>query len=277
MTPTESSKQPRAEYFIFDIESVADADLVSKVHYAGKVLPEEAVRKYRDELMATKGSDFIPYTFQMPVAVSVAKVTKEFEIFDLISLSEPKLARHEICKRFWQGWTAYNQPTLVSFNGRGFDIPLLEHTAFRYGISIPDWFAIATKSFDQPRNRYNTKAHLDLCDILTNFGATKINGGLNLLATLLGKPGKIDVEGNQVQDLYDQGGIDKISTYCQCDVLDTYFVFLRTMVLIGQIHLKDEQEIVRKAKSWIESRTDENEACRHYLNHWGDWQNPWEG
>ena len=138
-------------------------------------------------------------------------------------------------QHFWLGWEKYGQPTLVSFNGRTFDIPLLELAAFRYGISLPRWFRFREKSYDQPRHRYNFSGHFDLHEVLTNFGASRFNGGLNLAANLIGKPGKIDVQGCMVQDMFDQGKLKEIDHYCRCDVLDTYFVFLRTLVLLGEL------------------------------------------
>ena len=147
-------------------------------------------------------------------------------------------------EHFWRGWEKYKQPTLVSFNGRTFDIPLLELSAFRFGLSIPGWFNLAAKSFEQHRNRYNLDAHFDLQELLTNFGSTRFTGGLNLAANLLGKPGKMDVEGNMVQDMFDAGKLAEINDYCRCDVLDTYFVFLRTRVLLGEITLADEQRLI---------------------------------
>jgi len=267
---------PQVHYLIFDIESVADPELVAKVHYAGKdIEPQAAVCQYRDELMAANGTDFIPYTFQIPISVAIAKVAGDFQLIDLVVLDEPHFRPHEICRRFWQGWEYFKQPTLVSYNGRGFDIPLMELTAFRYGVSIPAWFSLDQKTFEQPRNRYNTRSHFDLNDILTNFGAVRFHGGLNLAANLLGKPGKMDVQGNMVQDLFEAGEVARINDYCRCDVLDTYFVFLRTMVLLGNLSLQREQELVRQTKEWLQQRT-EIPAFAVYLEHWGDWINPWE-
>ena len=263
-------------YFVFDIESVADPVLVSKVHFAGQVPPEESVRRYRDELLTQNNSDFIPYTFQVPVSVAVGKVAKDFSLLDLVVLDEPAFRPHKICDDFWRGWLAYKRPTLVSFNGRGFDIPMLELAAFRYGIPMPQWFAMDAKQYEQPRNRYNMKAHIDLHDILTNYGATRFNGGLNLAANLLGKPGKMDTQGFMVQDMYDAGKLAEINDYCRCDVLDTYFVFLRTMVLAGSLPLESEQKLVKITRDWITQLSEKIPAYRQYLDHWGDWQNPWE-
>lgn len=268
---------PAVKYLVFDVESVADARLVSKLRYGELGLePAEAVRRYRAELMEANGTDFIPYTFQLPIAIVVAKVAKDFRLIDLVSLDEPHFRPHVLTERFWRGWDVYKEPTLVSFNGRTFDVPLLELAAFRFGISLASWFKMNAKTYDQPRNRYNIESHLDLNDVLTNFGASRFTGGLNLAANLLGKPGKIDVKGHMVQDLYESGRLGEISDYCRCDVLDTYFVFLRTAVLLGQLTLDDEQQRVADAKQWVVERAPSSEAFRLYLNHWGDWQNPWQ-
>jgi predicted PolB exonuclease-like 3'-5' exonuclease len=265
-------------YLVFDTESVADAPLVAKLRYPGEGLePAAAVARYRKELMDQFDSDFIPYTFQIPVSVAVAKVTGDFRLLDIVVLDEPKFRPHVITENFWRGWERYRQPTLVSFNGRTFDLPLLELAAFRYGLSVPRWFDLAAKSYDQPRNRFNISAHVDLYDLLTNFGATRFTGGLNLAANVLGKPGKMDVQGHMVQDMYEAGKIAQINDYCRCDVLDTYFVFLRSRVLLGQLAIDKERAIVAETKKWLESRAEQSPAYREYLSHWGDWPNPWEG
>ncbi|MGQ9506209.1 MAG: 3'-5' exonuclease [Thermogutta sp.] len=264
-------------YLVFDVESVADPQLVAKLRYPNEALsPDEAVERYRNELLEKYESDFIPYTYQIPVSIAVAKVNSQLRLLDLVVLDEPHFRPHVMTEKFWRGWEAYKRPTLVTFNGRAFDIPLLELAAFRFGISVPGWFQADCKSFDQPRNRYNIQYHLDLCELLTNFGSTRFTGGLNLAANLLGKPGKMEVAGYMVQDLYKEGRLTEINDYCRCDVLDTYFIFLRSRVLVGQISLEEEHQIVAEAKEWLEKRADTDRACRMYLDHWGDWPNPWE-
>ncbi|HEY6565270.1 MAG TPA: 3'-5' exonuclease, partial [Pirellulaceae bacterium] len=219
------------KYLVFDIECVADGSLVSKVRFPGEGLSaEQAIARYRAELLEDQGNDFIPYTYQFPVSIVVAKVAEDGALIDLIALDEPDFRPHAMVAKFWKGWELYRQPTLVTFNGRSFDMPLLELAAYRYGISLPKWFSTTAKTWDQPRNRYNTNSHLDLQELLTNMGASRFHGGLNLAASLIGKPGKMEITGYMVQDMYDAGRLQEITDYCRCDVLDTYFVFLRTQV-----------------------------------------------
>ncbi len=263
-------------YLLFDVESVADGDLIAKTRYPSETLTAaEAVARFRQDLLLSSGRDFIPYTFHVPVAVVVAKVRADFTLAEIVSLDHPEHRPHVITKHFWTGWEAYKSPTWVTFNGRGFDLPLMEHAAFRYAVSVPRWFNLGDRSYDQKRNRYNLDAHIDVQEVLTNFGATWFRGGLNLAATLLGKPGKMDVQGDMVYDMYCRGQIAEIAEYCRCDVLDTYFVFLRTMLLMGKLDLEQEQERVAAAKDLLESQAEEHPAYRQYLTQWGDWTNPW--
>lgn len=265
----------RPVYLIFDIEAVADGELVSRIKYPGAGLSaNDAIVRYRAELMAEKGKDIFPTTFMLPIALAIAKVDAEYRLIDLTMLDSPLYRPHEITQRFWQGWQHYGQPHLVTFNGRGYDIPVLELAAYRYGLSLPIWFNVEARTYEQSRNRYNIDAHIDLYDLFSNFGASQVNGGLNLLANLIGKPGKSSLDGSKVQDLYDAGRVEEINDYCCCDVLDTYFVFLRSRVLLGKLSLADEQVIVAETKDWLARQVESHRGFRQYLDQWGDWHPP---
>lgn len=264
-------------YLVFDVEAIADGDLIAKIRYPQETLtPQQATRRYRDEVLAERGNgkDILPTTFMLPISVAVAKVDRHYQLLDLTVLDAPKFRPHVITRNFWNGWTHYERPTLVSFNGRGYDLPVLELAAFRYGISAPVWFSAEGKSFEQSRYRYNIESHIDLLDLLSNFGASRISGGLNLLANLIGKPGKTGIDGSKVQDMYEAGRAAEINDYCRCDVLDTYFVFLRSRVLLGKLKLDEEQQLVKAAKEWLASRAETMPAYQQYLTHWGEWQPP---
>lgn len=264
-------------YLVFDVESVTDGELVSGVRYPGENLtPAEAIEKYRNELIEKWGSEFIPYTFHVPISVTIGKVSKDLRLTEIKSLDEPDYRPHEIARKFWKGWEHYGQPTLVSFNGRTFDIPLLELSAFRFGLNISSWLGESKISYEKPRNRFNQSSHLDLQEVLTNFSATRFNGGLNLAAMILGKPGKMGIAGHMVQDLYDQGELKRINDYCRCDVLDTYFVFLRYKVMSGEITVEQEQQLVQEVSDQLRAESTTQEVYAEYLNGCGQWTNPWE-
>src|SRR6185437_11030644 len=71
---------------------------------------------------------------------------------------------------------------------------------------------------------------------LTNFGAAAgLRGGMDLLLKMIGLPGKMEVHGSQVQELYEQGRLEEIHRYCRNDVVQTYFLFLRVELMRGRI------------------------------------------
>jgi predicted PolB exonuclease-like 3'-5' exonuclease len=264
-------------FFVFDVETAVDGDLVAKIRYPGEeIAAADAVQRYGQERLEQTGSDFIPYTYHVPIGIVVGKVDAQFRLLDIAVLDEGAYRPHIMTRDFWVGWKGYHYPTFVTFNGRSFDLPALELAAFRYGIDVPRWFDTTARSFEQSRNRYNLHAHIDLLELLTNFGATRFSGGLDLAATLLGKPGKMDVCGEMVQDLYDANRLAEVSDYCRCDVLDTYFVFLRSRVLLGALSIEQEQRIVAETRDWLGTQPDPRGSLSHYLDNWGDWANPWE-
>lgn len=271
-----ASDNEKVAYLVFDIETAVDGEIVSKVRYPDEGLSPSAAReRFSEERAASNRSDFIPHSYHIPVSIVVAKIAKDFSILDVVALDEEQCRPHVLTGQFWHGWKAYICPAFVTFNGRGFDLPVMEAAAYRYGVSIAKWLVPGGRLHDQPRYRYNSGAHIDLYELLTNFGAAPFHGGLNLAASLLGKPGKIDVSGSDVQTMHDQGKIAEIIAYCRCDVLDTYFVFLRTRVLTGELTLEQEATLVSNTKEWLEERAADVLGYEKYLEYWGDWENPW--
>jgi hypothetical protein len=267
-------------YLVFDIETVADGRLIQRVRYPdlSELTPEQAVAKQRADLLEKSGgkSDFIPHTFQLPVSIAIAKVAADFALMEVTTLDRPKFRPHVIARKFWKGWHAYGQPTLVTFNGRFFDLPVMELCAYRFGIAVPSWFTTSGASYTQPRNRFNLGAHFDVQEFISNFGAMQVNGGLNLCAQLLGKPGKMDTKGSMVQELWEKGDLQRIDDYCMCDALDTYFVFLRTRVLLGQVDIARERQLVDHARAWITEAAARSLALAEYLRNFRYWDPPAE-
>jgi predicted PolB exonuclease-like 3'-5' exonuclease len=265
---TGASSLPQTGYLVFDTESVPDGNLLARVKYPNENLSAD-VAIFRAQAEAREqsrdGSDFLPVTFQVPVAVCVLRVATDYSLQKLACLDAPRFRAPEIVKLFWQGIAHYKDAWLVTFNGRGFDLPLMELAAFDHGCSARDYF-------QRSRNRYNGK-HLDLMDWLSNTGACRIAGGLSMMAqrSAGGVPagcGKLDVSGDQVHALYKAGRIQDINDYCMFDTLDTYFVFLRTRVVVGEMSLDDERTLARKARAWLGNKVGELPALKTYMEAW---------
>lgn len=266
-------------YLVFDVETRGDGDLIRQVFYPDSELSaDEAVDAYRTDRLASTGSAFLPPTFVKPVAVCVAKIDRDFRLVDVAAVDEPQYRPHRLVEGFWRGWKHYGQPVLVTYNGRGYDMPVLELAAFRDGIALPEWFNLEARSFEQNRHRYNLDAHIDLMDLLANFGASRVDGGLNLLSHLLGKPARSAIDGSEVEQYFRDGRLGEVNDYCRHDVLDTYFVFLRSRVLLGKLALAREQELVGEARTWLESEANSDRpgaaAFSSYLAQWGNWSPP---
>ncbi|MBN1441085.1 MAG: 3'-5' exonuclease [Planctomycetes bacterium] len=271
MTRAADAAHADTAYIVFDTESVVDGALLARSLYPDlRLSPEAAVLHFQKEQAgeADPESVFVPVAFHVPVAIAVARVRPDLRLADVSSLDAPRFDPREMVELFWKGVQFYDRSVLVDFNGRGFDIPLLTLSAFRFGISAPRYFD------DQDRFgfRYRfTPKHLDLLEWITEYGAYRLRGGLNLLAKILGKPGKMGVSGSRVAELHAAGKIQEINDYCLHDALDTYFVFLRTRVLAGKISLDEEQHIVKETETWLESRVEKCPALRVYLENFGHW------
>jgi predicted PolB exonuclease-like 3'-5' exonuclease len=268
---TETQVEPA--FLILDTESVPDGRLLAAVKYPEEDLtPAEAVRRAQEEAreQSYSGSDFLPVTFQYPIAVCVLRVASDYTLQNINRLGEPHYQPRQMVEQFWNGLAKVKEKykervKLVSFNGRGFDLPLLELAAFRYGCAARDYF--------QARNRYSG-GHIDVMDWMSNFGALRMTGGLNVLAKLLGMPGKMTISGDRVYQMYLEEKIDEINDYCLFDTLDTYFIFLRTRVMTGELSLEEEHKLSLVAKEFIQGRIEQYPALRQYVEQWSEWR-PW--
>ncbi|MCP5468346.1 MAG: 3'-5' exonuclease [Deltaproteobacteria bacterium] len=247
------------KYLVYDIESVTDKKLLQRVLYPELEDPEAAYQQHLTEL-AEENREFVNPAFHQPISIAVMGLNEDFEILKIGLLGKEQRSPEAIVRHFWE---MYNQagPTLIDFNGRGFDIRLLELWAFRLGISIdPSFF---TKF--GPRYRFDESSHLDLHDFLTNYGAIRYRGGLDLFAKLIDKPGKMDTKGHMVQELYDQENFFQIDDYCLGDTMDTYFVFLRSLVMRGLIDLERENVLTEAAIQSMENKEEEEGFFKEYL------------
>jgi predicted PolB exonuclease-like 3'-5' exonuclease len=163
------------------------------------------------------------------------------------SLGEPHSSEKELIQRFFEGIEKYS-PQLVSWNGGGFDLPVLHYRALLHGICAPRYWETGEEDtgfrWNNYLNRYHYR-HLDLMDVLSCY-QLRAAAPLDEIAVLLGFPGKMGMEGSQVWEAFSQGGLQKIRHYCETDVLNTYLVFLRFELMRGKI---SEQLYVQKLQT----------------------------
>ena len=143
-------------------------------------------------------------------------------------------------------WLDAKRPTVVTWNGRGFDMPVITSRALKHGVPMPWWF-----SDRNTRYRYSTEGHFDLMDFLADFGAAK-NARLDAYAKLVGFPGKVGVDGSQVQPMVHAGRIDEVNSYCLCDVVQTAAIFLRVELLRGSFDRPRYRELARTMLTFID-------------------------
>ena len=186
------------------------------------------------------GSEFLPVCFHRVVSIS-AVMADGFGRFLRVSTLEGENERDKIAK-FLAFIEDFN-PRLVSFNGRGFDLPMIMARAMCYDLSAAAYFETNDRDnnkskWENYRSRYDGRFHLDLLDHISDFGAVR---GLKLdhICASVGLPGKYDVHGDQVLQLYYAGEQAKIDEYCRSDVLNTYWLFLKYELLRGKITKDD--------------------------------------
>ena len=218
---------------VFDIESVPDYEAGRKIHKLTDDLSDKDVVKAMQHLQFQKsGSEFMPLHLQKIVAISVL-----FEKGDTIkvwSLGNKDSSEKEIIQRFFEGIEQHT-PTLVSWNGGGFDLPVLNYRSLLHGIQAPRYWETGDDDTSFRYNNYISRfhwRHTDLMDVLANF-QPRAGAKLDQIATMLGYPGKFGMDGSLVWEKFQEGAIDEIRNYCETDVLNTYLVFLQFEMIRG--------------------------------------------
>lgn len=234
--------------FAFDIETVPDVDFGRR--YLGlEGIEDEEVGNAMAFLHQQKtGSDFLPLHQHRIVAISVALRTSN--VFKVWSLGDADSDEAELVRRFFDGIDRYS-PDLVSWNGSGFDLPVLHYRALKHGIQAPRYWETGDLDREFRYNNYLSRfhwRHVDLMDVLAGFQA-RGRAGLDQIAVMLGFPGKLGMAGDRVWQCWLDGGIEDIRNYCETDVLNTYLVYLRFEFMRGRLDsaaLEREFELVRQ-------------------------------
>lgn len=214
-------------YLVFDIETIPDTELGRReLGLAADMDEADVARAMVFRRMQEAQTEFLPLYQHRVVAISV--LLRRDDQLRLWSLGRPDSGERELIQRFFDGIASF-RPDLVSWNGGGFDLPVLHYRALRHAVSAPAYWETGDEirefRFNNYLNRYHWR-HLDLMDVLSGFQA-RARAGLDAIAGLLGLPGKQGLAGDQVWPLWLAGGIEQIRAYCETDVLNTYLVFLR--------------------------------------------------
>ena len=235
--------------FAFDIETIPDVELGRRVYDLDGLTDKEIGYVMQAKRREATGSEFLSYEQQRVVAISVALRTGD--TFKVWTLGDPSASEAEIIQRFFDGIDKYT-PNLVSWNGGGFDLPVLHYRALRHGIQAPRYWESGDSDqafrWNNYLNRYHSR-HLDLMDVLSSFQA-RARVSLQAAAMLLGLPGKLGMSGDKVWDAYLDGQIDLIRNYCETDVLNTFLVYLRFELMRGMVSREEyhaECERIREA------------------------------
>ena len=219
----------------FDIETVPDVPGIRRIHDVPPGLSDaDVLAWFSQQRRAASGSDFAPLYLQRVVAIGC--VLREGATLRAWSVGDPDDPEEELIRRFFDGLERYT-PQLVSWNGGGFDLPVLNHRALIHGVSAARYWDWGDDNRDFKFNnylgRYHTR-HLDLMDVLAMY-QPRANAGLDAVARLCGFPGKIGMDGSEVAAAVAAGRLADVRGYCECDVMNTYLVYQRFRRLRGEI------------------------------------------
>lgn len=182
---------------------------------------------------ADKPDPFAPTWAHRVIVAGYAVLTQSYEFVELdsfgLGLSGTPDEQERALLFGLSMLIAKHRATVVSYNGRRFDLEVIVQRSYCHGVPLP-WYYKNREA----RKRYSEDGHLDLCDQLSDMGAGSYFS-LDVAAKMLGLPGKVDVDGSQVGAMYAAGEIDAIERYCLCDVAQTALVLLRYRRIQGTL------------------------------------------
>jgi predicted PolB exonuclease-like 3'-5' exonuclease len=254
--------------FVFDIETVPDIESGRRLYDLGGLEDKEVANiMFHKRRQETAGSEFLRHHLHKVVAISVAM--RDRSTFKVWSLGAADSDEKEIVTRFFDGIEKYS-PILVSWNGSGFDLPVLHYRALLHGVNAGRYWEMGDTDrefrYNNYISRYHTR-HLDLMDLLASYQPRAV-ARLDEIATMLGFPGKMGMDGSKVFDTWMEGGIQAIRDYCETDVLNTYLVYLRFEQVRGNLteaEYVDECQVVRDML-----QQEDKDHFREFLQAWSD-------
>ncbi len=252
--------------FVFDIETVPDVASARRLYQLEDVDDKNVARvMFHKRAQETGGSEFLRHYLHRIVAISVVLCTPDR--FRVWSLGDPDAPEQELLQRFFDGVERFT-PTLVSWNGTGFDLPVIHYRSMLHGIFAPHYWESGNEHGDFKWNRYNSRypeRHTDLMDVLAGYqqGA---GAPLGDIASMLGLPGKMGMGGSKVWDNYLGGDIVGIRNYCEIDVLNTYLVYLRFELIRGHVSQARYDQLCSQVRTFLEQENQPH--LQDFLQNW---------
>lgn len=223
---------------VFDIETVPDVQAGRTLYQLEGLSDEDTARALFALRRKKTGRDFMPHHLQKIVAISL--VMQSGSRIRVWSLGDESTNEAELIQRFFAGIEQHT-PTLVSWNGSGFDLPVLHYRALLHGIEAHKYWEVGENEqafrWNNYLNRFHYR-HIDVMDMLAAY-QNKAFAPLDEISSMLGFPGKMGMSGARVWDEYLNGNLAGIRNYCETDVLNTFCVYLRFEHMRGQL---DEAE-----------------------------------
>lgn len=249
---------------VFDIETVPDSELGRKIGgFEGDDMQVAAAMIAKRKEQTESG--FLPLEQHRVVAIST--LLRSGDQLQVWSVGAVDSSEDDLLRRFFGGIDKL-RPTLVSWNGSGFDLPVLHYRMLRHGIASPTYWDTGERDRDfkwnNYLNRFHTR-HVDLMDVLSAYQG-RGRASLDHVAQLLGQPGKLGMSGDQVFDYWRAGRIAEIRSYCETDVFNTYLVWLRFELIRGQLTAAEYDLEIARAREWLGEREDAH--WRQYAAAW---------
>jgi hypothetical protein len=238
-----------AAVLAFDIETIPDVAGIRRLHGLPADLADREVAEVAFQIRRTRtGSDFLPPQLHRVVVISC--VLRGDEGVKVFSLEGEEAA---IIQRFYEGIEKF-VPQLVSWNGGGFDLPVLNYRALIHKVSAPAFWETGEENRDFRFNNYISRyhsRHTDLMDVLAMY-QPRNNAPLDDVAQLAGLPGKIGVGGAKVWETWLAGDIAKIRDYCEADTANTYLLYLRYQLLRGGFTKAHYEKEIQLLKAYLQ-------------------------
>lgn len=251
---------------VFDIETIPDVDSGRRLYDLDGLSDKEVADvMHHMRRQETGDSDFLRLHLHRIAAISA--VLRSGDTLKVWSLGEPDSPEREIIQRFYDGLDKY-VPVLVSWNGCGFDLPVLHYRALLHGVPAARYWDVGDGDRDFKWSNYLSRyhwRHIDLMDVLAGYQPRAV-APLDQIATLLGFPGKMGMSGAKVWDSYLAGDIAGIRNYCETDVLNTYLVYLRFEMMRGNLTPQGHQQECQRVRELL--MADPRAHLREFLEAW---------